>query len=165
MRQFGKNPVFHLVIGGLTAGLYVLLTLTFSFTSFHMLQFRLSEALCVLPMFTPAAIPGLFIGCALSNLIGGVWFDAVFGALATLLGALGTYALRKTRPALALSPPVFCNALIIPFVLRYGYGAPDLISVMFFSIIVEEALVIYGVGLPLYYILRHHREFRYHLNQ
>lgn len=83
---------------------------------------RVSEALTVLPFFTPAAIPGLAIGCFLSNLItGAAVYDVVFGSLATLLGAVGTYLLRRHK-FLCTLPPVIANMVIIPFVLRYGYG-------------------------------------------
>lgn len=86
------------------------------------IQVRVSEALTVLPFFTPAAIPGLAIGCFLSNLItGAAVYDVVFGSLATLLGAVGTYLLRRHK-FLCTLPPVIANMVIIPFVLRYGYG-------------------------------------------
>ena len=86
------------------------------------IQVRVSEALTILPYFTPAGIPGLFIGCLLSNLLtGATVYDVVFGSLATLLGAVGTYLLRRHKFLCTLAP-VAANMLIIPFVLRYGYG-------------------------------------------
>ena len=87
-------------IAATVAALYVILTgiaKLFGLDS-GVIQVRFSEALCILPIFTPAAVPGLFIGCVLSNILsGGIIWDVVFGSLATLLGALGTRLLRKNR--------------------------------------------------------------------
>ena len=106
------------------AALYVVLTLfanALGLAKFAV-QVRFSEALCVLPFFTPAAVPGLYVGCLIANIItgAGIW-DILFGSLATLIGAVGTYLLRKRRVLMTL-PPVVANMLIIPFILRYGYG-------------------------------------------
>ena len=117
-----------------TAALYTVLSLASSFIPpvGGVFQFRVSEALTILPYFTPAAIPGLFIGCLLSNLItGALPYDLVFGSLATLIGAIGTFALRKlgenpsrTLPGgmplgawLAPLPPIAANTIIMPFVI------------------------------------------------
>lgn len=106
------------------AALYVVLT--FIANSFglanYAIQVRFSEALTILPYFTPAAIPGLVIGCFLSNILTGCALpDIIFGSLATLIGALGTYALRKWKWCAPI-PPILANAIIVPFVLIYGYG-------------------------------------------
>ena len=115
--------VVTIVQAAMIAAIYVVLTFlinTFDLAS-GAIQVRISEALTILPYFTPAAIPGLFIGCLLANLLtGAAIFDVVFGSLATLLGAIGTYLLRKHK-FLCTLPPVLANVLIIPFVLRYGY--------------------------------------------
>lgn len=119
------------------AALYVLLTLLSSLfgLSGGVIQFRLSEALCLLPIFTPAAVPGLFIGCLLANILSGsVLWDVVFGSAATLFGALGAYALRKKRPFIAALPTVFANTLIVPPILRFAYGAEG--SLLFFALTV-----------------------------
>ncbi len=118
------GSILFVARAGIIAAIYVVLTLFIS--AFNLasgaIQVRISEALCILPMFTTAAIPGLAIGCFLSNLLtGGAVFDVIFGTLATLLGAFGTYALRKSR-IVATFPPVLSNALIIPWILRYAYG-------------------------------------------
>lgn len=78
------------------AAIYVVLVVIFNYISFGPVQFRIAEALTILPYFTPAAIPGLFVGCIIANILGGaiVW-DVVFGSIATLIGAIGTYLLRK----------------------------------------------------------------------
>lgn len=117
--------VRFLTSAGLTAALYVVLTMisTLMGLSSGAVQVRLSEALCVLPCFTPAAVPGLFVGCLISNLLSGcvVW-DVIFGSVATLIGALGTYFFRKKR-FLAIASPIIANAAVIPLVLVYAYGA------------------------------------------
>lgn len=97
MRQT-KIGTKRLAQGAVIAALYVALTLIFAPISFGAVQLRVSEALTILPLFTPAAIPGLFVGCVLANLIAGavVW-DVVFGSLATLIGAAVGYALRRNR--------------------------------------------------------------------
>jgi Predicted membrane protein len=109
----------------------VYIVLTYFISAFNLasgsIQIRLSEALTILPYFTPAAIPGLAIGCFLSNiLIGSLVPDIIFGSLATLIGAVGTYLLRNHKFVLTL-PPVIANMLIVPFVLKYAYGVPSVI--------------------------------------
>ena len=124
------------------AALYVVLTYlaTLLGLSSNAVQIRFTEALTVLAAYTPAAIPGLFIGCFLSNIFaGGVIWDILFGSLATLLGALGTYALKKHK-YLAPLPPIIANTLIVPFVLRYAYGAPG--SIGYFMLTVGAGEVI-----------------------
>ena len=110
------------------ASLYVVLTYIsglFGLSS-GAVQIRISEALTVLPYFTPSAIPGLFIGCILDNILtGSTALDIIFGSLATLLGALGTYLLRKKSIYLAPLPPIVSNMVIIPIVLIFaGVEAP-----------------------------------------
>lgn len=118
------KKVLFTVQAAMIAAIYVVLTLfvsAFSLAS-GAIQVRVSEALTILPYFTSAAIPGLSIGCLLANLLTGApIYDVVFGSLATLLGAIGTYLLRKHK-FLCTLPPVVANMLIIPFVLRYAYG-------------------------------------------
>lgn len=116
-------------------------------------QVRFSEALTVLPFFTPAAIPGLAVGCLISNIVTGCAIpDIIFGTLATLLGALGSHALRRNRFLVSL-PPILANTIIIPFVLSYAYhipggipyfmltvGAGEVISCLLFGQILITAL-------------------------
>ena len=105
------------------AAIYVVLTYVFAPFSFGEVQVRISEALTILPVFTPAAIPGLFIGCLIGNILGGAILpDIIFGSIATLIGAFFTWKLREKSPYLAPVPPIIANILIVPFVLRYGYG-------------------------------------------
>lgn len=105
------------------AAIYVVLTLVSNLfgLSSGVIQVRFSEALTILPIFTPAAIPGLFLGCILANLLTGALLpDIIFGGIATLIGAYFTYLIRK-KPLLAPLPPIVSNTLIIPFILRYVY--------------------------------------------
>ncbi|MCM1145016.1 MAG: QueT transporter family protein [Blautia sp.] len=106
------------------AALYVVLTFIANIFGLanYAVQVRFSEALTILPYFTPAAIPGLFIGCLLSNILTGcILPDIIFGSLATLIGAIGTYSLRKWKWCAPL-PPILANILVVPLVLIYGYG-------------------------------------------
>ncbi len=118
-----KSISIHwLMQGAVIAAMYVALTLLFEPISFGTTQIRIAEILTILPLFTSAAIPGLFMGCLLANLIGGtVVLDVVFGSIATLIGAALGYALRSNRWLVPL-PAVLTNTVIVPFVLKYGYG-------------------------------------------
>lgn len=119
-----NKKVTMITQGAIIAALYVVLTMIANAMGLanQAIQIRFSEALCILPVFTMAAIPGLTVGCLISNILTGamIW-DVLFGTLATLIGAVGTYLLRKNK-VLMMLPPVLSNAIIVPFVLRYGYG-------------------------------------------
>ena len=152
-----NSSASFLAQGAAIAALYVVLTLIFAPISFGEMQVRISEALTILPMFTPAAIPGLFIGCVLANLLGGavVW-DVIFGSLATLIGAVGGYLLRKNRWLVPL-PTVLANGIIVPFVLRYGYGVALPIPLMMVYVAIGEIVSCYGLGELLCTVLLRHR--------
>ncbi len=141
-----ENKTRNLVFGALIAAIYVVLTMVFRPISFGPVQFRISEVLCVLPYFTPAAIPGVTIGCLISNLMGGaVLMDVVFGTLATFLGAVGSRLLRRNRFLVSV-PPILSNVVIIPWVLKYAYGSEDLIWYMMITVGVGEILAIGVLG-------------------
>ena len=113
---------------GIIAALYAATTIFLAPISYGAVQCRVSEALTLLPMLTPAAVPGLFLGCLIANLLGsGVWYDVIFGSLTTLAAALLTRRL-KDRPFLASLPPVILNGLIVGGVVYFAYeytpGAP-----------------------------------------
>ena len=125
--QKNNTKAGYLTSAGIIAALYVVLTMisTMMGLSSGAIQVRLSESLCVLPCFTPAAVPGLCIGCLISNLLSGcVIWDVFFGSLATLVGALGTRFLRKKR-IFATASPIIVNAAVIPAVLIYAYGVEN----------------------------------------
>lgn len=128
------------------AAVYVVLTLVFAPISYGEIQVRISEALTILPYFTPAAVPGLFIGCLIANITGGaiIW-DVIFGSIATLLGAIGTYRLKQNR-WLAPLPPIISNTLIVPLVLRFGYGVSLPIPLLMVFIAIGEIISCYVLG-------------------
>lgn len=120
-----NKKLLYLVHAAVIAALYVVLTYVANLLGLASgsIQIRFSEALTVLPFFTPAAIPGLFAGCLLANILTGCPLpDIVFGSAATLIGATFTYLLRRKTKWLAPIPPIAANTLIIPFVLLYAYG-------------------------------------------
>lgn len=138
----------QLVQGGLIAALYVVLTMVaagFDLAS-GAIQVRISEALCVLPFFTPAAVPGLFVGCLVANLVTGAALpDIIFGSLATLLGALGTRALCRHK-FLCTLPPVISNAVIVPLILTYAYHIPGGIPFFMLTVGAGEVLSVCVFG-------------------
>ena len=133
------------------AALYVVLTVFIN--AFNLangnIQIRISEALTVLPYFTPAAVPGLTIGCLLSNTFtGALPPDIIFGTLATLLGALGSYFLRKNKWLVPI-PPIVANTIIVPYVLRYAYGINLSIPFMMLTVGIGEIISCYILGMLL----------------
>ena len=141
-----KEASYFMTYAAAISAIYIVLTMVFAPISFGPIQFRISEALCILPFFTPAAIPGLFIGCFLSNLLcGAAVLDVVFGSIATLIGAAGSYALRRNRWMVCV-PPILSNTIIIPWVLRYAYGSADLIPFAMLTVGVGEILAIGILG-------------------
>ena len=139
------------------AAVYVVLTMVFAPVSFGPIQFRISETLCILPYFTPAAVPGVFAGCLLSNLLcGAAPLDVVFGSLATLIGAVGSWQLRKVK-WLVCVPPILSNTIIIPWVLRYAYGSADLIPFAMVTVGVGEILAIGVLGNLLLVMLERYK--------
>lgn len=128
------------------AAIYVVLTMMLRPISFGAIQFRVSEALCILPFFTPAAIPGVFVGCLLSNLLAGAApLDIIFGSLATLVGAIGSYSVRRYKWMVCI-PPIVSNMVIIPWVLQYAYGAEEMIPFLMITVGIGEILAIGVLG-------------------
>lgn len=141
-----SNKTVFMVQAAVIAAIYVVLTMTFLPVSFGPIQFRISEALCILPYFTPAAVPGVFIGCLLSNLMGtAVVLDVVMGSVATLIGACGSYVLRRKKWMVCI-PPIVSNMMIIPWVLRYAYGAKEMIPYLMATVGIGEILAIGVLG-------------------
>ena len=143
------------------AALYVILTLLANSLGLanHVIQLRFSEALTILPFFTPAAIPGLFLGCLISNLLtGAIAWDIIFGSLATLLGAVGTYLLRRCK-WLAPLPPIAFNMLSIPPVLYFAYHFPGSIPYFVLTVGIGEILSCGVLGMLLLFILQRYRNY------
>lgn len=158
MKETKHQSVLFLAQGAMIAAIYVVLTLVFAPFSYGEVQVRISEALTILPLFTPAAIPGLFVGCLISNILGGcVLPDIIFGSLATLIGAVGTYMLRRQNKFLAPLPPIIANVLIVPFVLRYAYQIPLPIPFMMLTVGIGEVISCGVLGMVLHTALNKYR--------
>lgn len=145
MNQKSHRQVLFVAQAGIIAALYVVLTWLSALVGLsgqNAIQIRVSEALCILPYFTTAAVPGLTVGCLLANLLtGAAPLDVVFGTLATLLGALGALLLRKRR-FLTPWPNVLSNTLIVPFVVYYVYyNAQDItLPYLFLTVFIGEVI-------------------------
>lgn len=151
-----NKKILFITQAAMIAALYVVLTFlanAFGLAS-GVIQVRLSEMLTVLPFFTPAAIPGLYIGCILSNwLTGCCLLDIFVGSLATLIGAVLAYLLRKQKWLVPL-PNILANAVIVPFVLIYGYGVPDAWWFLFLTVGVGEVISCGVLGMILLFALK-----------
>ena len=151
-----------ITLAAMIAALYVCLTYVAHIFGLDIgaIQVRVSEALCVLPYFTTAAVPGLAVGCLIANLLMATPADVVFGTLATLIGAAGTRLLRKWSPYLAPIPPIVSNAVIIPFVIAYSGGMPFepmLLLGMAGTVGLGEVISCAVLGIPLLFILKRYR--------
>ena len=150
-----------LAMGGMVAAIYVVLTLIFQPISFGAIQFRIAEVMTLMPIVTPYAVPGLFVGCLLANWLGGgIWFDVVLGSIATLLAAICTRKCRARPPVAAIFPTIF-NGLIVGPVVYFAYvrapGAPFSLPTMLFNmgtVALGELAVCYTLGLLLIFALK-----------
>lgn len=161
-----RGNIRQICHGAVIGAVYILLTVaTWSFSSLQ-IQVRIAEALCIMPLFTPAAIPGLYVGCIISAFltggIGGI-YDAIFGAAATLIAALITYIIGKktsgkVRLFLSPLPAVVTNTVAVPLILYYGYGlvsfgdisgALPVLSLSALSVFIGQSVACYGLGVPL----------------
>lgn len=161
-----KNQSKFVVESAVIAALYVVLTALSSALGLASgaVQVRFSEALTVLPFFSPAAIPGLTIGCLISNLLtGGAIWDIIFGSLATLIGAAGTYLIgksgKKAAKWLAPVPPVAANTVIVPLVLAYAYGAEESVPFLMLTVGAGEVISCGILGLILFGAVEKHRKY------
>lgn len=157
-----NKKVLFIVHAAVIAALYVVLTFVANAMGLanYAIQLRFSEALTILPFFTPAAIPGLFLGCLLSNLLTGcMLLDVIFGSLATLLGALGTYYLRRSAKWLAPLPPIAANTLIVPFILAYVYQIPGSVPYFMLTVGIGEVLSCGVLGLILLNVLGRYKKY------
>ena len=145
-----NKTVLFVTKAAMIAAVYVVLTIVLAPISFGQVQLRVSEALTIMPVFTAAAIPGVFIGCLIGNILGGaVLPDIIFGSLATLVAAVISYKLRGKGLLIASIPPVVVNMLVVPFVLKYAYSVPLPIPFMMLTFGAGEVVscCILGVGL------------------
>ena len=150
-----NKKVLFITQAAVIAALYVVLTYVAALLglSSGAIQVRFSEALTVLPYFIPSAIPGVTIGCFLANLLtGGAVLDIVFGSIATLIGAVCSYLLRKHK-WLAPVPPIVANTIIVPFVLKFAYGSEGMFAMFFVTVGAGEIIVCGIIGMILLYAL------------
>lgn len=154
-----KNKrILFMTQAAMIAAIYVVLTVVFAPFSFGEVQIRAAEALTILPVFTPAAVPGLFIGCLIGNIIGGaVLPDIIFGSLATLIGAFFTYRLREKNVWLAPVPPIAANTVIVPLILRYAYSVPLPIPFMMLTVGIGEILSCGVLGMVVFTALQKYK--------
>lgn len=158
MKKDQQSRVRFIAQAAMIAAIYVVLTLLGASFSYGEVQVRISEALTILPVFTPAAIPGVFLGCLLSNILGGcVLPDIIFGSLATLIGAVFTWMLRNQSRFLTPLPPIIANTIIVPFVLKYAYMTPLPIPFMMLTVGIGEVISCGVLGLILHAALGRYR--------
>ncbi len=162
------SSIKRLCRAGVIAALYVAFTYAFAPFAFGIFQIRPAEALCILPLFFPEAIPALFVGCMLSNLLSLYSvYDVIFGSLATLLAAFGTYMVGRFFQKTSLKVffgglfPVLLNALIIPLIIVFLCGGSQenvAASATYFfyvlSFLLTESVWVYGLGIPLYFAVK-----------
>ena len=159
-----REKITYLTYASMIAALYVILTWMSDILGLAYLtpQIRLGEALCVLTWFTPAAIPGLFIGCIISNLtMGCVVWDVIFGSLATLIGAF--FGSKMRRKWLVPLPTVISNTVVVPFIILYCYMdgvGLELYTVTAIGVFAGEVLSAYVIGLILLYAVDKRNIFR-----
>lgn len=155
------RKVLYLTQAAVIAALYVVLTLLAAAFGLdhYAIQLRFSEALTILPFFIPAAIPGLYVGCLLSNILTGcIFWDILFGPVATLLGAAGTWLLRGKSEWLAPLPPILANTVIVPFVLAFAYRFEGSIPYFMLTVGIGEALSCGVLGMLLLKILKKYQK-------
>ena len=158
MKVFKHLNVLFMAQAAMIAAIYVVLTLLGASFSYGEVQVRISEALTILPVFTPAAVPGVFLGCLISNILGGCIIpDIILGSLATLIGAVFTWMLRNKSKYLAPLPPIIANMIVVPFVLNSGYMVPLPIPFMMLTVGIGEVISCGVLGLILYAALNRYR--------
>lgn len=136
----------QLALNALYISLYVILTIILQPFSYGPIQVRISEALCILPLYDKLSVISITLGCLLANAYNGNIYDIIFGTLATLIGLVLTYLLRKKNFFIATAPTLISNAIIIPFVLKYGYGLSDIV------VYVEALFILFGEALSVYFV-------------
>ncbi|MBR2489466.1 MAG: QueT transporter family protein [Clostridia bacterium] len=164
-----KSKIQFIITGALIAAAYAGLTYLSNVfgLAYGPIQLRVSEVLTILPVFTPAAIPGLTVGCFIANIGSFNAVDLIFGTAATLIAAILTYLFRKIRfkglPLLSLLPPVLVNAIIIGFEIAWFF-LPEGYSFWGFVISglevgLGQLIVCYVFGIPFYLAVKKYRIF------
>ena len=154
-----KNKTWGIAIGGMIAALYAVLTYFAAMLNLAngAIQVRFSEALTILPVFTPWAIPGLTVGCFLGNLASPYPWDLWLGPIATLIGAADTWLLKK-KPYIAWIPPVLSNAILVPIIIQQSMiaegAAPDAWWYLALTVGIGEVISCGLLGIMLYQALK-----------
>ena len=149
-----RKRLVYITEASAIAALYTVITIAIGPLGSAAIQCRIPEAMCMLAIFTPAAIPGMTIGCLISNIATGcLWQDVLFGTLATLIGVVGARLLRRIWWLTPL-PTVVSNTLIVPFVLAYAYHVQDGIPFLMLTVGIGEVISAYVLGIALYFALR-----------
>ena len=152
-----NSKVKFMVKAGIIAALYVVITLSILPLAYEGMQIRVSEALTILPYFTPAAIPGLFIGCFLANLGSPLgWLDVILGSLSSLIAAF--LASKIKIKALVPIPSIVINAFVVPYVLWVTLGLPYIVNVLWVGL--GQTIAVYGLGYPLLILIDKNKELK-----
>ncbi len=160
MNNRTRSSALYITRGALIAAIYVVITYITSLMGLDkgIIQFRLSEALCILPVFLLEAAVGLSIGCLLANLLtGSLLWDIIFGSLATFIGALGARALRRLPMKLCWLiplPNVIANAIAVPLIIIYAYGASGAYPYILLTVLLGELVCSLGGGIVLYRMIK-----------
>lgn len=160
-----KNLTLSIARTAITAALYAAITILLAPISYGAVQFRVSEALTLLPLLFPEAVWGLTLGCLIANLYSGWWADAVFGTLATAIAALLTYFIGKRlkkryAPCIAALPPVLINAIVLPLIWLLFTDSGAAYIVNFATVLLGQTGAVYLIGLPVYYLLKRTKLFK-----
>lgn len=152
----------NITVAAIIAAIYAVVTMFLTYPmSYQASQFRVAEALTILPYFTPTAIPGLFLGCVISNMLSPVGpLDIIFGSLATLIGAVLTYLIGKSnlkyKRYIAPFPPVIVNAIVVGILLHYTLQWPLFVTML--QVGLGELICCYGLGLPILLLIEKNKE-------
>lgn len=155
-----NKKVLFITQAAVIAALYVVLTYLAALLglSSGVIQVRFSEALTILPYFISSAVPGVAIGCLLANFLTGcAALDIVFGTIATLIGGIGSYLLRKNKWLVPL-PPIIANTLIVPWVLQTAYGVEDAYWYLMLTVGAGEVISCYVLGMILLFAFDKHKK-------
>lgn len=149
-----KNRTRFITEAAVIAAIYTILVIIFNYISFGPVQFRVAEILTILPYFTPAAIPGVTLGCFLSAILtpGTPALDMIFGTLATLIAAFLSYLLKRYKYLVPI-PPILVNALVIPWVLKFAYGEAQSVPIMMLTVGGGEFVIVGIFGIIFLLVL------------
>ncbi len=148
-----KSNSKYLAEVAVIASIYVVFTVGLSWLSYGQIQFRVAEALLVLVLYRKSGIAGLILGCFIANIFSPIgWPDILFGTLGSAFAVYGIYRLRKKNIFIALIPGVIFNALLVALELKLFFNLPYFLSAAYVGL--GQTLVIYALGIPLYYALQ-----------